>query len=78
MTAARSLTLDPRHGELADHAFHPVNRGDRSDDQIVAAIRGFAATFEGGWRCSIRPTVNCRSFQVTPGAVSPGNAGVDA
>lgn len=58
-----SPTIDPRHGELADHAFHPATRGDRSDDQIVAAIRRFAATFDGGWRWSIRPTVNCRSFQ---------------
>ncbi len=58
-----SPTVDPRHGELADHAFHPVTRGDRSDDQIVAAIRSFAATLDGGWRWSIRPTVNCRSFQ---------------
>ena len=56
-------TADPRHGELADHAFHPVTWGDRSDDQIIAAMRSFAATFDGGWRWSIRPTVNCRSFQ---------------
>ena len=58
-----SPTVDPRHGELADHAFHPVTRGDHSDDQIVSAIRHFAAAFDGGWRWSIRPTINCRSFQ---------------
>lgn len=58
-----SPTVDPRHGDSADHAFHPATRGDHSDDQIVAAIRSFAATFDGGWRWSIRPTVNCRSFQ---------------
>jgi len=57
-----SATVDPRHGELADHAFHPVTV-DRSDDQIIAGIRRFAATFDGGWRWSIRPAVNCRSFQ---------------
>ena len=58
-----SLTIDPRHGELADHAFHPVTDHDRSDDQIVAAIRRFARAFDGGWRWSVGPTVNCRSFQ---------------
>lgn len=58
-----SPTVDPRHGELADHAFHPVTRGDRSDDQIIVAMRSFAASFDGGWRWSIRTTVNCRSFQ---------------
>ncbi len=55
--------MDPRHGELADHAFHPVSDGDRTDGAVIAAIRRFATTFGGGWRWSIRPTVNCRSFQ---------------
>ncbi len=70
-----SPTVDPRHGELADHAFHPVVVDDRSDSHIVAAIRRFGVTFDGGWRWSIRPTVNCRSFQAdllaTAGLVVP-------
>jgi hypothetical protein len=77
-----SPTVDPRHGELADHAFHPVTRGDRSDDQIIAAMRSFAATFDGGWRWSIRPTVNCRSFQAdlltAAGLVVPNGYGHSA
>lgn len=56
-------TVDPRHGELADHAFHPLTDGHRTDGEVIAAIRRFATTFDGGWRWSLRPTVNCRSFQ---------------
>ncbi|HXH56195.1 hypothetical protein [Iamia sp.] len=56
-------TVDPRHGEPADHAFHPVLLDDRTDDDVIDAARRFASTFSGGWRWSPRPTVNCRSFQ---------------
>lgn len=56
-------TVDPRHGEPADHAFHPVVLDDRTDDDIIDFARRFASTFSGGWRWSLRPTVNCRSFQ---------------
>jgi len=63
-----SPTIDPHHGEPADHAFHPAfhpaTGGDRTDEEIVASLRHFAATFEAGWRWSLRRTVNCRSFQV--------------
>lgn len=58
-----SSTVDPRHGELADHAFHPVADIGTEDDQVVTAIRRFAATFDGAWRWTTGPTVNCRSFQ---------------
>jgi hypothetical protein len=54
---------DPRHGEIADHAFHPVTAGSRGDDEIVIAIRRFAARYGGSWRWSIKQSVNCRSFQ---------------
>lgn len=57
-------TRDPNHGLLADHEFHPVLVRDRSDDDVRAAIRAFAAGFEGGWRWSTRPTMNCRLFQL--------------
>jgi len=56
-------TVDPRHGELADHAFHPVTCAGRTDGEIVAAVRAFATAYTGGWRWSTKPTVNCRSFQ---------------
>ena len=61
--AGGSPIVDPRHGEPPDHAFHPVTSFDRADEEVIAAVRRFAATFEGGWRWSFRPTVNCRSFQ---------------
>lgn len=57
-------TRDPNHGLLADYAFSPVLVSERSDDDVRAAIRAFAAEFEGGWRWSTRPTMNCRLFQL--------------
>lgn len=57
-------TVDPRHGELADHAFHPVTESDETDEKIVDAIHRFATAFAGEWRWSTGPAVNCRSFQV--------------
>jgi len=56
-------SVDPRHGEPADHAFHPAAADRRTDDEVVDAARRFASDFIGGWRYSLRPTVNCRSFQ---------------
>lgn len=57
-------TRDPHHGELADHIFHPSALDDRSDEDVVDAVRTFAVAFQGGWRWSTRATVNCRSFQL--------------
>ena len=61
--AGGSPTVDPRHSERADHGFHPTAIGGCADEEVITALRRFAATFEGGWRWSFRPTVNCRSFQ---------------
>jgi len=59
-----SPSRDPRHGELADHAFHPVVIDQRSDDAVAAAIREFAARHRGEWRWSPgRRSSNCRTFQ---------------
>lgn len=55
---------DPNHGLLADHEFHPVLIEDRTDDEVRDALRSFAAAFRGGWRWSVRPTMNCRTFQL--------------
>lgn len=57
-------TLDPSHGLPADHEFHPVLVRPSSDDELRRAIRSFAAGFAGGWRWSVRPTMNCRLFQL--------------
>lgn len=63
--AGGSPSRDPRHGELADHAFHPVTVDQRSDDEIAAVIREFAARHRGEWRWSPRGSAgNCRAFQV--------------
>lgn len=55
---------DPNHGLVADYEFHPVLVLECSDDQVRNAIRRFASTFRGEWRWSIRPTMNCRLFQL--------------
>ena len=57
--------VDPRHGEIADHAFHPVTADGRDDNEVIAAIQRFAATYDGGWRWSIKQSANCRSFQTS-------------
>ncbi len=59
-----TATRDPHHGELADHVFHPVRTHTCSDEAVVRDLRRFATTFNGEWRWSTRPTVNCRSFQL--------------
>lgn len=55
---------DPNHGLVADYEFHPVVVLECSDDEVRDAIRRFASTFRGEWRWSIRPTMNCRLFQL--------------
>lgn len=57
-------TRDPNHGLLADYEFHPVLIRQRADDEVRAALRWFATGFAGEWRWSIRPTMNCRLFQL--------------
>lgn len=63
-TPGGSPTRDPNHGLRADYEFHPVLVVERTDDEVRAAIRCFAAGFAGGWRWSTRPTMNCRLFQL--------------
>lgn len=55
---------DANHGLVADYEFHPVLVLECSDDQVRDSIRRFASTFRGEWRWSIRPTMNCRLFQL--------------
>jgi hypothetical protein len=59
-----TLTRDPDHGLPADYEFHPVLVVARTDVELRNAIRNFASSFAGGWRWSIRPTMNCRLFQL--------------
>ena len=61
---AGSPTRDPNRGLLADYEFHPVSVTGRSDAEIRHEIRRFASTLVGGWRWSVRPTMNCRLFQL--------------
>lgn len=59
-----SSTRDPRHGEPADHAFHPEVLDGRSDDEVVAVVRTYAASHGGEWRLSWSgQSGNCRTFQ---------------
>jgi len=55
---------DPSHGLPADYEFHPVLVQSRTDDELREAIRRFAYGFDGRWRWSTRPTMNCRLFQL--------------
>ena len=55
---------DPNHGLVADYEFHPVLVLSRTDDEVRGAIRRFASTFAGEWRYSLRPSMNCRLFQL--------------
>lgn len=57
-------TRDPHHGLPADYEFHPVLVAASTDDEVRDRIRRFAAGFEGTWRWSTRPTMNCRLFQL--------------
>ena len=59
-----SSSRDPRHGEPADHAFHPEVDLGRSDEEVAAAVRAFAAGHRGQWRLWwAGPGGNCRAFQ---------------
>lgn len=55
---------DTNHGLAADYEFHPVLVAPRTDDEVRDAVRRFAVTFRGPWQWSIRPTMNCRLFQL--------------
>jgi len=57
-------TRDPNHGLPGDHEFHPVLVSPLTDGQVCDGIRSFALGFEGEWRWSTRPTMNCRLFQL--------------
>lgn len=63
-----SSTRDSLHRVAADHSFHPLLVVDQTDEDVLAAIRAFAAAYEGGWRWrwpwSRRPARNCRTFQL--------------
>lgn len=57
--------LDPRHGDGADHQFHPTLVVRKSDWRVRRDLRTFARRFEGDWRWSVkRDSTNCRSFQL--------------
>lgn len=58
-------TRDPNHGVVADHEFHPVLLRACADEVLHEEIRCFARGFQGPWRWSTRPTMNCRLFQLT-------------
>lgn len=58
-------TRDPNHGLIADYEFQPLLIADKTDDDLRYDIRRFAIEFEGSWRWSTRPTMNCRLFQLT-------------
>ena len=55
---------DPNHGMVADYEFHPVLTVPRTNAEVRHAIRAFAQAFRGQWRWSIRPSMNCRLFQL--------------
>jgi len=66
--AHASPTRDALHRVPADHRFHPVLIADKTDEQLRADIRAFAAAYarEWSWRWpwSRRPARNCRTFQL--------------
>ena len=64
VNASGSRTRDPNQGLLADHEFHPISVTARTNKEIREDIRLFASTFTGDWRWSVRPTMNCRLFQL--------------
>ena len=55
---------DPNHGLVADYEFHPVLVLPRTDEEVRQSIRRFSTGFRGDWRWSVRPTMNCRLFQL--------------
>ena len=57
--------IDPRHGDRADHEFHPTLVVRKSDWRVRRDLRGYSRNFEGGWRWTVkRASTNCRSFQL--------------
>lgn len=64
LNAGESIAVDPNHGVPADHEFHPVLVTSRTDDEVRESIRTFARSYEGEWRWSTRPSMNCRLFQL--------------
>src|SRR5487761_1832515 len=63
-----TLTTDPRHGEDADFAFHPLLLNGKSDDEVRNEIRHLATSYGGRWGwpwwwCRTRMT-NCHTFQL--------------
>ena len=62
-----SATTDPRHGETADHAFHPRVSDERTDQEVRTAVRHFAHNYRGrwGWQWwwSRQRMTNCHTFQ---------------
>ena len=66
--AAGTSTTDPRHGEDADFAFHPLLLNSKTDDEVRVEIRELAASYGGRWGwpwwwCRSRMT-NCHTFQL--------------
>ena len=55
---------DPYHGLPGDYEFHPLLVRPGTDAEVRHALRSFAGAFQGGWRWSTRPTMNCRLFQL--------------
>jgi len=61
-----SSTTDPYHGdESASVRFHPLVAADdpRSDAEVAACLRDFAASHRGEWRWTFGFGRNCHSFQ---------------
>lgn len=57
--------VDPRHGDSADHEFHPTLVVRQSDWRVRRDLRTFSRSFEGDWRWTPkRASTNCRSFQL--------------
>ncbi len=68
LSSHASPTRDALHRVPADHRFHPLLVVDRTDEQVLADIRAFAAAYAGEWSWrwpwSRRPARNCRTFQL--------------
>lgn len=66
-TNGGSRTVDPYHGDEADHAFHPTLLADKTDEQVRQEIREFSWAYSNIWQWQWwwqdRPTRNCRTFQ---------------
>jgi hypothetical protein len=61
-----SWSRDPNHRQPAAHAFHPVLRVAKSDEQVRQDLRRFAHGYRARWRwhwSAQRTHGTCRSFQ---------------